>query len=137
MTAVLRFFAIVHLSMFMPFRWLSGKTHTLAKHNWGPRSMGEAMDLLLDACEEILDNTRLIHNRGSYMMELYSELADELPEFKDYLSKQLEDSTTHIVETSRTKAVPLSRLLDELFSPRDVDNQESTEMLEKVAAVGI
>ncbi|KAL7546176.1 hypothetical protein ACHAWF_015185 [Thalassiosira exigua] len=136
MIAVSRFFAIVHLSMFMPFRWLSGQTHKLAKHNWGPRSMGRAMDLLLDACEEILEDTKLIHDR-SYMMELYSELADELPEFRDYLSKQFEDSTSHIVETSRTKAVPLSRLLDELFSPCDVDNQESTEMLEKVAAVGI
>ncbi|KAL7542823.1 hypothetical protein ACHAWF_007266 [Thalassiosira exigua] len=135
MIAVSRFFAIFHLSVFMPLRWLSGKTHTLAKHNWGPRSVGQAMDLLLDASEEIFEDTKLIHDR-SYMIGLYSKLADELPEFRDYLGKQFEDTTTHIVEMSWTKTVPLSRFLDELFSPCDIDVREKSvnkEMLGKMA----
>ena len=38
---------------------------------------------------------------------------------------------------AKTKAVPLKMLIKELFTPADPDNQSSTEMLEKVAAIGI
>ncbi|KAL7520122.1 hypothetical protein ACHAWF_000264 [Thalassiosira exigua] len=136
MIAVSRFFSIAYLALFMPFRWLTGNTHKLAERNWGSRSMGRALDMLHNTCDEILEDPKLIHSR-SYMMGLYSDFVEELPEFKEYLEKQFKDETTEAVEKSNTKAVPLSRLLDELFSSQDEDNNDSTEMLEEVVMVGI
>ncbi|KAL7553861.1 hypothetical protein ACHAWF_017485 [Thalassiosira exigua] len=85
--AVSMFFSIAHLALFMPFRWLAGNTHKPAERNWGPRSMDRAMDMLHNTCDEIRKDPKLIHSR-SYMMGLYSDFVEELPEFKEYLEKQ-------------------------------------------------
>ena len=44
MISVARFWAIVHVSIVRPVRWLSGCTHELAEYNWGARSMGRVGD---------------------------------------------------------------------------------------------
>ena len=44
--ATARFFAIIHLTVVVPVRWLAGKTHMLAEYGWGPRSMGLCIDIL-------------------------------------------------------------------------------------------
>ena len=136
MIAVTRFFSILHVSIMMPFRWLAGNTHKLAKHNWGPRSMGRAMDIIHRVCDELLDDIKLIHDK-SYMMNIFSEIAAEIPEFQEHLTYEFVRKKTHFVEKSQTKAVPLKMLVEELFFPQDADNKESTATLEKVAAVGI
>ena len=136
MIAVTRFFSILHVGMMMPFRWLAGNTHKLAVYNWGPRSMGHAMDIIHSSCSEILDDVQLIHDK-SYMMNLFSEIAEEIPEFKHYLTYEFEQKKTHFVEKSQSRAVPLKMLVNELFFPADSDNKNSDATLEKVAAVGI
>ena len=136
MIAVARFFAIVHAAICMPFRWLAGTTHKLAHRNWGPRSMGRAIDILHSACSDIVANTRLIHDK-SFMMNIFDELVSELPEFKEYMTREFETKTSNFVVKSQTKAVPNKMLLEELFTPSDHDNQDSAEMLEQIAAVGI
>ena len=45
------FFSILHISICLPFRWLAGHTYKLAHHNWGPRSMGRAIDLIYHALQ--------------------------------------------------------------------------------------
>ena len=40
MIAVSQFFSIIHVSVVISFRWLSGNTHKLSEYNWGARSMG-------------------------------------------------------------------------------------------------
>ena len=39
MIAASRFFSIIHVSIVIPFQWLSGNTHKLSEYNWGARSM--------------------------------------------------------------------------------------------------
>ena len=56
-----RFFAILHVLIFMPFRWLAGNTHKLAHLNWSSRSMVRAIDILHTACNVLIDGPRLIH----------------------------------------------------------------------------
>ena len=41
------------------------------------------------------------------------------------------------VVASNTKAVPLKELVKELFTPTKLDNQDSTEILEKIVGIGI
>ena len=75
MIAVARFFSILHVSVCAPFRYLAGKTHEFAEYNWGPRSMGRAMDILLDASQNISEDVRLIHNKD-FMMHIFDEISD-------------------------------------------------------------
>ena len=98
----------------MPFWWLAGNTHKLAKHNWGPRSMGCELAIIHRVCEELLDDIKLVHNK-SYMMNIFSDLTAELPEFEAHLTYQFEQKQTHFVEQFQTKDVPLKMLVDELF----------------------
>ena len=41
------------------------------------------------------------------------------------------------VEEIKEKAVPLKELFKELFSPENLDNQDSTDTLENIAAIEI
>ena len=136
MIATSRFFSILHLGICLPFRWLTGNTHKLAHRNWGPRSMGRAMDLIYDACQDILADNSLIHDE-SFMLHIFDELAEEIPEFKAHLDYEFENKMTEFVKISETKPVPNKELIKELFSPTDADNIDSTKVLEKITATGI
>ena len=136
MIAVSRLFSILHVSIVKPFRWLAGNTHKLAQHNWGARSMGRAVDILHTACGELIDDIKKIHDEN-FMMNVFDEIASELPEFKEFLQYEFEKKKTEFIASSSTKSVPYSKLIDELFSPKDDDNKDSTEILEKVALLAI
>ena len=56
MIAVSQFFSIIHVSIVIPFRWLSGNTHKLSEYNWGARSMWQALDMLHTICTQLLND---------------------------------------------------------------------------------
>ena len=136
MIASTRFFAILQLAICLPFRWLTGNTHKLAHRNWGARSMGRAVDLIHSACNDIIDDIALIHDE-SYMLHIFDELLIDLPEFKAFMDYEFKNKMSEFVQASQTKAVPLKELIKELFEPTNQDNQDSIEMLEKIAVIGI
>ena len=125
MIASSRFFAILDIAICLPFCWLTSNTHKLAHCDWGARSMGRAIDLIHHACQEIIDDNTLIYNE-SYMLHIFDEFMEELPEFQ-----------ARMEYTFKNKAVPIKDLIKELFSPTNLDNRDSTEMLEKIASIGI
>ena len=98
--------------------------------------MGRAVDMIHSACKDIIDNSTLIQN-DLYMLHIFDELRDELPEFKAFLEYEFENKKSAYVEESKEKAVPLKDLVKELFSPENLDNQDSTDTLEKISAIGI
>jgi hypothetical protein len=53
MIALARLLSILHLSACIPFCWLAGKTHELSQYNWGPMSMGHAINTLNVAMGEL------------------------------------------------------------------------------------
>lgn len=61
MIALSRLFSIMQLSVCIPFRWLSGKTHELAKYKWGPMYMSQAIDTLFEKMIELEKKPHLIH----------------------------------------------------------------------------
>ena len=71
------------------------------------------------------------------MLHIFDELRDELPEFKAFLEYEFDNKKSAYVEESNEKAVPLKEIFKELFSPENLDNQDSTDILEKIAAIGI
>ena len=47
MVAVTRLLAILHISIGMPLRYLTGKTHEWKEYNWGVRRAGQGVRLLV------------------------------------------------------------------------------------------
>ena len=92
MSAQSRFLCIVYFSICIPVHWLAGKAHELKDFPvWGPReeqwctrSMGRFLDTLHEKLGEIITFPYLFLSE-QYMMNLFSEYANELPPFKDYL----------------------------------------------------
>ena len=68
---------------------------------------------------------------------IYEPLMDKLTEFKSYMDYQCEDQTSHYASSSKTRKMPLKKLIREIFTPTDRDNQDSTNILEKLTDIGI
>ena len=98
--------------------------------------MGRAVDMIHSACKDIIDNFILIHN-DMYMLHIFDKLRDELPQFKAFQEYEFEIKKSAYFEESKEKAVPLKELVKELFSPENLDNQDSTDILEKISEIGI
>jgi hypothetical protein len=132
--AVSRLWSILHFAIVMPLRWLAGKTHTLTNYNWGPISLGRVYDQLKIDLQSIVDQPELIHNE-EFMMGMMQPWQDKLPPFAEYMHHQFECKQTRLVANSNSKAVPHKLVKDELFSPKDQDNKDSTTMLETLAPI--
>ena len=57
--------------------------------------------------------------------------------FNAFLEYEFENKKSAYVKESKDKAVPLKEIVNELFSTENLDNQDSTYTLEKIAAIGI
>ena len=71
------------------------------------------------------------------MMYIYDPLMGELPEFRDYMDYQCKYRTSHYAVSSKTREVPIKKLIKELFTPTDRDNQDRTNVLDKLTVIGI
>ena len=83
MLALVLLLSIFHLSVCIPFRWLSGKTHELREYNWGPMSMGRAIDRLKDKMMELSKHPDKVESEH-FMMSFFEDLQNELPPLKEY-----------------------------------------------------
>ena len=98
--------------------------------------MGRVVDILHTTCGHLLDDIKKIHDK-TFMMNLFDNIAEEIPEFKEFLTYEFEKKQTEFIASSKTQSIPYSRLIDELFNPQDDDNKDSTVILEKVGSLGI
>ena len=85
MIALVRLMSIMHISVCMPLRWLSGKTHELSEYGWGPMSMGQFLDKLKSRMKEIIKKPYLVNDR-EFMMTSFDEFSSELPPLNEYLN---------------------------------------------------
>ena len=143
MIALSCLFSIMHISVCMPFRWLSGKTHELAKYKWGPMNMSHVIDTLYGKMLELEKKPQLILDKD-FMMDIFAEYRSEdngLPPFIEYWTHMFVHKKTGVVaRKSGTREVPLARLMEELFYPtRKTVKSSSTRLKElaKVAAAAI
>ncbi len=109
--------SILHVSVCIPCWWLTGKTHELARYNWGSMSMGQVIDTLNDAMGEIHKTPALVLDE-KYMMAIFEEYLHKLPPFKIYWDELLSKRQMSIFALkSGTKVVHYARLLNQLFLP--------------------
>ena len=83
-TAQLQIASILHVSAVVLMHCLVGNSHELAHWNWGECSLGHLIDLLYAACDEIKLKRKLFMDY-EYMMNIFTPLQNDLPEFQGYL----------------------------------------------------
>ena len=83
MVALLRICSIVHIVIFLPVRWLTGKSHLLAEYNWSIRSMGGVIDILKSDLNKIVQDKEFILDE-MFMVDIFKELRDKLQPFHEY-----------------------------------------------------
>ena len=98
--------------------------------------MGRSVDLIHSTCNDVIDDITLIHD-DSYMLHIFDKLLIDPPKFQAFIDYEFKNKMSEFVQASQTKAVPLKELIKELFAPTNQDNQDSTQMLENIAAIGI
>ena len=81
--ALTRLLAIKYLSVCLLLHWLAANTLELAEHNWGPVSMGLALDVFIDKLKEVIANPRLVLQK-SFMMNIFAKFLTDLPPVKAY-----------------------------------------------------
>ena len=113
MISVTRLWSIFHIVIIMPMRWLAAKTHELAEYNWGVISLGRVLGKLKLDLDRKVEDPQLIHNK-EFMMGMMDAWAEELPLFKEYLTRQFEKKKTSYFASTGAKAVPLKELRKEL-----------------------
>ena len=79
----------------------------------GARSMGRAIDCLYKACDDILDDVELIHDKN-YMLQLWDDITSELPEFREYLDEMHKNIITMFIPESKYKNIPYTNLIGEI-----------------------
>ena len=84
MIALIRTMAIIYLRIFVPIRWLHGKSRTLSDYSWSTRSMGRSLGVLEVKPEYHESNPSKITDQD-FMLGFLSSFIDELPHLKDYL----------------------------------------------------
>ena len=110
MLDLVRLLSILHISICVPFCWLVGKTHELKHCNWGPISMGRVLDTLEAKIKNIKRQLTFILDED-FMMTIFQEYIDELPEFKDYLDTTFKAKQMAVV-TCKSPAPKLCTLQD-------------------------
>ena len=92
MAAQSRFLRIVYFEICISMRWLAGNTHEIKnfpvgdplEEQWCPRFMGRVLDTLHENLVEIIAFPSIFLSE-KYMMNLFYEYANDIPQLKDYL----------------------------------------------------
>ena len=71
------------------------------------------------------------------MLHIFDDLLEELPKFEAHLEYEFKNKKCAFFEALHTKDVPLKELIKELFLPTNLNNQDSTKMIETITTIGI
>ena len=142
MIGLLRVYAIFHVAICIPIRYLAGSSHTFAEHDWSCRSMGRVLDILYDALQEISDDGGKLINID-FMLGIFQTLRAELPPFDQYLYYMFENklnptlpkygSTKQAYDDSKVPGLDL--VIVELFAPQRQENIDTDELVIEMAKI--
>lgn len=139
MIAIIRLLAIMHLTIVLPWRWIVAKTHTLGDQDWSERDMNRVYDLFYAAMAQVVaDGSKWLDQE--FMMSIFDEVVDELPEFEQYL-EDFYNSKSNLAAGSKKKddaKTVVKEVIAELFYPTRKEVIETHDMCctlaEKMAA---
>ena len=142
MIAMTRVYAIFYVGICLPMRFLAGRAHQLAAHDFSCRSPNQAIDMLDAKLKAIVDDEQKFLNK-SFMMSIFQEMRDKITPFDEYLTYQFEEKLNPTMDKSgslneefrSTKKVGLKLLVEELFSPKQLENIETHELVMEMGKI--
>ena len=84
MVVLLQVLSIIHISICLLSRWLTGNTRDLGNYGFGYYDMGKMLDVMEDRFDEISRNGDLLLNED-FMMIVFVEIVDKVDPFAEYL----------------------------------------------------
>ena len=116
MTALARFCAIIHTTIYLTTLWLTCNDPIIDGYNWSVQSMGRMVDDLETALETIGEEGDLIMEE-EFMMIIFQGIMDELPPFEKYWTNMFQNKYMPVVGECQSKVFPFYRMRNEIFLP--------------------
>ena len=137
--AITRLYAIIHLSICLPMRFLAGKSHEF--ENWSCRKMGKVVDLLEKKLIEISREPKKFLDYNFMIVNFFNEIKNEVEPLKEFLINTFEEKTRATIKKANntavnynnSKVIPYRKVVDELFYPERIENQDTTNLVLKLA----
>ena len=133
--ALLRVLSILHISVCLQTRWLSGNVEDLAKWDFGVLDMGDVVDTLEAAMEEIAGDGKLMLNED-FVMNIFSKFQEKIDPFDEYLAYIFEEKLSNPIGGSTSvenKVIPFDLLRAELFYPTRMENRQTHQFCCRLA----
>ena len=117
--------SIIHVTIVLPHRWLTGNVHLLAADNVGITDIAEVAQLIHNTLDKIASDGQLVLDQD-FMMGILDPIKEQVPEFKEYMEFMLEEHTCFGVGSrlEANKKLLYDELLAELFYPARMENIE-------------
>jgi hypothetical protein len=137
MIALARLLSILHISIFMPFRFIAGKCHEFKKYHFGAADMGRVMTTLHRKLKLVKEKIELILD-PLFMNDIFQEFRNELPPFAEYWELMFKKKQMKVVaRKDGSKVVYYSRLRKCLFDPRRKTDKETNAKVIELASTAV
>ena len=85
MITMSRVYAIFHVAICLPMRFLVSKAHKLGDQDWSSRSVNRLLVIVDNKLTEIVELSENFLDRD-FMMKMFEDLREEMTSFDEYLS---------------------------------------------------
>ena len=117
MIVTTRVYAIFHVAICLPRRFLVSKAHKLGDQHWSCRSANKLIVTIDNKLNEIVESPEKLLNHD-FMMNIYVDKRNQMTAFDEYMSSMFENKQTPSVD-NKSKFVRLDQLVAALFSHRE------------------
>lgn len=128
--AVTRLLSILHLSMTLPLRWLSGNTHDLAEYDgWSVIHMNLCLDEVHRWLTDLKGDPSKFVDKD-FMLGWFKRFRQQLPPFEEYWQRTFDDNQP-VIRSRRTHAIVANMydVQEEAFDPTNETFQECQDIL--------
>ena len=130
MIALSRVYAIFHVAICLPLRYLTGACHKLHVHDFSFKSMGEVINVLDGKLNEIVETPSLFIDH-EFMSNIFNVFEERIPAFKDHLTYMFEEKVSPTVD-KKEKEIKLDKLMAKLFFG---ENEDTDELVKEMGVV--
>ena len=133
MIAMTRVYAIFHVAICLPHRFLVGKGHKLGKQDWSCRSANKLIVKLDNKLKQIVESPEKFLDHD-FMMNIYEEERSQMTLFDDYWLYVFENKQSPSIDKD-SKFIQLDQLVAKLFFSEEEEIKETDDLVIQMGEV--
>ena len=133
MIAMTRVYAIFHVAICLPHRFLVGKGHKLGEQDWSCRSANKLIVKLDNKLNKIVESPEKFLDHD-FMMNIYAEERSQMTAFDEYMLYVFENKQSPSMD-NESKFVRLDQLVAELFFSQREEIKETDALVIEMGEV--